>query len=73
MKKKFNIKEWQDSRTTIKEDGGTYETTIFLQDSGNEVYVEIKDSEGVKQHNSFSDIKGAYTWILEYMNQWDLE
>jgi len=72
MKKRFDIKEWQDSRMPIKEDGGTYETTIFIQDAGNETYVHIEDSEGVKQHDSFPELKGVYDYILNYINQWDL-
>ena len=72
MKKRFNIKEWQDSRISINEDGGIYETTIFIQDSGNDILVAIEDSEGEKQHDSFSELKGAYDYILNYINQWDL-
>lgn len=73
MTKRFNIKEWQDSRTTIKEDGGTYETTIFLQDAGDEIYVEIKDNQGNKLSSQFNGLKDAYDYILSYMNKWDLE
>lgn len=73
MSKRFNIKEWQDSRTTIKEDGGTYETTIFLQDAGDEIYVEIKDNQGVYETKEFSTLREVYDYILEYINQWDLE
>ena len=72
MKKRFDIKEWQDSRMPIKEDGGTYETTIFIQDAGDSVYVLIEDNQGEKNHESFTGLKGAYDYILEYINQWDL-
>jgi hypothetical protein len=72
MAKRFDIKEWQDSRTSISEDGGIYETTIRIQDSSGHFYVVISDSEGEKQSEEFDDIKLVYKYILDYLGQWDL-
>lgn len=56
----------------IKEDGGVYETTIFIQDSGGNFHVSINDREGTKEQKNFIKIKDVYDYVVNYLNQWDL-
>ena len=71
MNKKFNIKEWQDSRESINEDGGTYSVTISVFDSGDKVVVAMEDSEDWKEHKIFNTSKEAANHIIEYVSQWE--
>ncbi len=72
MNKNFNIHEWRDSKNNLNEDGGTYETTIWIQDTNGHFYVVITDSEGEKQSEEFDEIAQAKQYIIDYLNQWDV-
>ena len=82
MSKNFDIKKWKEQklnentplvrRLFLKEDGGTYETKIFIQDSGENFYVQIEDSEGHKEKHNFTSLKEVYDYMLAYMSKWDV-
>jgi hypothetical protein len=57
---------------SLKEDGGVYETTIFIQDSGGNFHVSINDSEGIKENKNFTELKDVHNYITNYLSQWDL-